>query len=289
MIATRSRLMARLSGQGAMALLELDAEATEVLIAGYPAGDGCGVRLAASDGDRRAARPGGRGDRGGIGPGPVGAPGGGRRRLAPPDRSIRPARTAQCARRFGAEDTDDAHPEHCRRCGAGAAVRCRPLGGQPAPAGAVQRGDRRRGASTPPSSKISPHPLLTHAITDTMAENHHHSIGTLQRDTHDTADVPHQPQHHAHQPPATHRAPPEPHPVLPATPWHHTRHWITGTARPLRWCAPSARHAVSRIRRTAPGCGKARSVRMSSGSVITASTTHASCPGLPTPSWRSPL
>ena len=35
-IATRSRLMSRLSGQGAMALLELDASATEALIADYP-------------------------------------------------------------------------------------------------------------------------------------------------------------------------------------------------------------------------------------------------------------
>ena len=35
-IATRSRLMSRLAGQGAMALLELDAEATEALIVGYP-------------------------------------------------------------------------------------------------------------------------------------------------------------------------------------------------------------------------------------------------------------
>ncbi|KLO26333.1 type I polyketide synthase [Mycobacterium haemophilum] len=35
-IATRSKLMARLSGQGAMALLELDADATESLIADYP-------------------------------------------------------------------------------------------------------------------------------------------------------------------------------------------------------------------------------------------------------------
>ncbi|WP_269751376.1 type I polyketide synthase [Mycolicibacterium mengxianglii] len=35
-IATRSRLMSRLSGQGAMALLELDAEATATLIADYP-------------------------------------------------------------------------------------------------------------------------------------------------------------------------------------------------------------------------------------------------------------
>ena len=35
-IATRSRLMARLAGQGAMALLELDAEGAEALIADYP-------------------------------------------------------------------------------------------------------------------------------------------------------------------------------------------------------------------------------------------------------------
>ena len=36
MITTRSRLLARLAGQGAMALLELDAEATEALLADYP-------------------------------------------------------------------------------------------------------------------------------------------------------------------------------------------------------------------------------------------------------------
>ena len=35
-IATRSRLMSRLAGQGAVALLELDADATEALIADYP-------------------------------------------------------------------------------------------------------------------------------------------------------------------------------------------------------------------------------------------------------------
>ena len=36
MIATRSRLMARLAGRGAMALLELDAAGAEALIADYP-------------------------------------------------------------------------------------------------------------------------------------------------------------------------------------------------------------------------------------------------------------
>ena len=44
-IATRSRLMKRLSGQGAMALLELDAEAAEKLIADY---DGLTVAVYAS-------------------------------------------------------------------------------------------------------------------------------------------------------------------------------------------------------------------------------------------------
>ena len=34
--------------------------------------------------------------------------------------------------------------------------------------------------------EISPHPLLTHAITDTLGEPTPHTIGTLQRDTDDT-------------------------------------------------------------------------------------------------------
>ena len=54
-IATRSRLMSRLAGQGAMALLELDAEATAALIADYPGVTG-GVCLTTPNGDRRAAR-----------------------------------------------------------------------------------------------------------------------------------------------------------------------------------------------------------------------------------------
>ncbi len=48
-IATRSRLMARLSGQGAMALLELDPKAAKALIADYPERDVGGLCLAASD------------------------------------------------------------------------------------------------------------------------------------------------------------------------------------------------------------------------------------------------
>ena len=60
-----------------------------------------------------------------------------------------------------------------------------------------------------------------------MESAHHHSIGTLWRDSDDTIGF-----HtnlntiHTGQPPRTPH-PPEPHPVLPTTPWHHTRHWIT--------------------------------------------------------------
>ena len=64
-IATRSRLMSRLAGQGAMALLELDAAGRRGVDRRLSGGDGGGVCLAASDRDRRAARTGRGGDRGG--------------------------------------------------------------------------------------------------------------------------------------------------------------------------------------------------------------------------------
>jgi phthiocerol/phenolphthiocerol synthesis type-I polyketide synthase A len=78
--------------------------------------------------------------------------------------------------------------------------------------------------------EVSPHPLLTYAISDTLAQVHHHSIGTLARDTHDTLTF-----HtnlnatHTTQPPNTDH-PPGPHPVIPTTPWHHTHHWVSPPA-----------------------------------------------------------
>ena len=57
-IALRSRLMSRLAGQGAVALLNLDAETCEPLIADYPSVEIAGYRLAAPDRRRGAARPG---------------------------------------------------------------------------------------------------------------------------------------------------------------------------------------------------------------------------------------
>src|SRR5690349_24113065 len=53
-ISTRSRLMKRISGQGAMALLELDALAAEELIAGY---DGMTVAVYASPNQTVIAGP----------------------------------------------------------------------------------------------------------------------------------------------------------------------------------------------------------------------------------------
>ncbi|MBO0881782.1 MAG: type I polyketide synthase, partial [Mycobacterium sp.] len=74
--------------------------------------------------------------------------------------------------------------------------------------------------------EISPHPMLTHAITETLGDTHHHSIGTLSRDGDDTLSF-HTNLNTAHttHPPQTPH-PPGPHPNLPTTPWQHTHHWI---------------------------------------------------------------
>jgi acyl transferase domain-containing protein len=80
--------------------------------------------------------------------------------------------------------------------------------------------------------EVSPHPLLTHAISDTLGPGHHHSIATLQRDTHDTLTfhTSLNATHTTHPPHTQH--PPGPHPALPTTPWHHTRHWIPAPKAP---------------------------------------------------------
>src|SRR6476646_763503 len=79
--------------------------------------------------------------------------------------------------------------------------------------------------------EISPHPVLTKAISDTLDDAgtgnaHHHSHGTLQRDAHDTvAFHTNLNATHTVRPPLGEH-PPEPHPAIPNTPWHHTRHWM---------------------------------------------------------------
>ena len=77
--------------------------------------------------------------------------------------------------------------------------------------------------------EISPHPVLTKAITETLGERHHHSLGTLRRDCHDTIEFHTNlnATHTIHPPRTEHPA--EPHPPLPCTPWRPTHYWIDTT------------------------------------------------------------
>jgi phthiocerol/phenolphthiocerol synthesis type-I polyketide synthase B len=81
--------------------------------------------------------------------------------------------------------------------------------------------------------EISPHPMTTHAISETLAGTHHHSIGTLRQNTDDTRTF-HANLNAVHtiRPPHTPH-PPEPHVALPSSPWHRTRYWIS--TGPGRW------------------------------------------------------
>ncbi|HEY1841615.1 MAG TPA: type I polyketide synthase [Mycobacterium sp.] len=75
--------------------------------------------------------------------------------------------------------------------------------------------------------EVSAHPILTHAVGDTLdPTSHHHSVGTLWRDGDDTVrfHTNLNTVHTSHPPQTPH--PVEPHPVLPTTPWHHGHHWV---------------------------------------------------------------
>ena len=238
-IATRSRLMSRLAGQGAMALLELDSEATAALIADYPE-----VTLAvyASPGQTVIAGP-------------------------PKDVDTLIAAVAQQSRLARRIDVDVAshHPTidpilpdlHSALADLAPTTPTIPIitttydhTGTPAPTfdaeywvANLRQPVRFRQAITTAADdhatfiEISPHPLLAHSINDALAGIHHHTIATLQRDTHDTHTFHTNlnTTHTTHPPQTPH--PPEPHPVLPTTPWHHTHHWIS-TAPTMRRAEP---------------------------------------------------
>ena len=286
-IATRSRLMARLSGQGAMALLELDA-GRRGADRRLPRGDGGGLCLAAPDGDRRPARAGRRGDRGGARAEPAGPPH--RTSTWPPTTrsSIRSCPSCGAAladlapadarrSRSSPPSTDTAGPHRCLTPTTGwptCATRCGSARPSPPPAPTTHlHRDQPAPAAHPrhqrhPGRHASPQPG--------------HPAARHPRHAH----LPHQPQRHPHHPPAAHRAPTRTapaaahHPVAPHPALDHCR-FGASAGRDIR-CWGS----VSRIRRTAPGCGRARWVRIFCGLVITASTTCVFCPGRRTPSWR---
>jgi phthiocerol/phenolphthiocerol synthesis type-I polyketide synthase A len=230
-IATRSRLMSRLAGQGAVALLELDAEAAEQLIADFPE-----VSLAGYLSSRQTVIAGS---------------------VAQVDAVIA-AVTAQeqFARRVNMEVAshtalmDPILPE-LRSALADLAPKAPTIpfistvadtATTPALDAAywvanVRQSVRLRQAITTAAEhhatfiEISPHPILTHAVSETVESTHHHSIGTLSRDGDDTVSFHSNlnSTHVAYPPQLPH--PPEPHPVLPSAPWHHTQHWVSAKDR----------------------------------------------------------
>ncbi|HKP39823.1 MAG TPA: type I polyketide synthase [Mycobacterium sp.] len=230
-ITIRSRLMSQLAGQGAVALLKLDAEATEALIVDYP-----GVSVAGYVSPRQT-----------VIAGPV----------TPVDAVIA-AVSAQnrFARRVNMEVAshtalmDSILPElHTALADLTPEIPTVPfistvaddttlLDGQPLLdaeywVNNVRQPARLSQAITAAGQdhatfiEISAHPILTHAVDDTLESvTHHHSVGTLWRDGDDTVSFQTNlnATHTSHPPQTPH--PPEPHPVLPTSPWHHTRHWI---------------------------------------------------------------
>ncbi|MGB0438445.1 MAG: acyltransferase domain-containing protein, partial [Mycobacterium sp.] len=233
-IATRSRLMKRLSGQGAMALLELDAAAAEDLIGGYP---GLTVAVYASPHQTVIAGP----------PDQVDAA------IAVVDAQDRLARRVDV-------DVASHHPiidpilSDLRTELADLQPRQpsipiivttdkRPDDGScvfdaehwVANLRNPVRFARAVATASAESSlfvEVSPHPLLGYAIKDTLAETHHHSIATLQRDANDTLTFrTNLNATHTVRPP---KVPPRsgPRVQIPATPWHHTQHWYQPLPKP---------------------------------------------------------
>jgi phthiocerol/phenolphthiocerol synthesis type-I polyketide synthase A len=243
-IATRSKLMSRLSGQGAMALIELDPDAATELIADYP-----DVTLAVYASPRQTVIAG------------------------PPDQvdAVIAAVSAQerLARRIEVDvashhptidpilpelrdalsdlkpaapiipmiitTRDHSGPEPVFDADYWVDNLRNPVRFQQAVAAA--------GTELGTFIEVSPHPLLTYGISDTLGTTHHHSVPTLMRDTDESADETltfhtHLNSTYTTKPPVSEHAP-EPHPVLPTTPWHHTKHWVPavkpdgrGTAAP---------------------------------------------------------
>ncbi len=227
-IATRSRLMSRLSGQGAMALLELDPRRAEELIADYP-----DLTLAVYASPRQTVIAG------------------------PPDQVDAVIATVDAQDRLARRIEVDVASHHptidpilpdLRTALADLTPQAPTIPILTTTYDDTAKGTivfgadywvanlrnpvrfshviAAAGADHGTFIEVGPHPLLTHAISDSLDRVHHHSIGTLQRDAPDTLTFHTNlnATHTVHSPHTEH--PPEPHPSLPATPWHHTQHWI---------------------------------------------------------------
>ncbi|MGB8390100.1 acyltransferase domain-containing protein, partial [Mycobacterium sp.] len=252
-IATRSRLMSRLSGLGAMALLESDAAATEALLADYPqvsiavyasphqtviAGPPeqvDAVMAVVADADRLARRI--------------------EVDVASHHRIIEPILPELCAALADLAPDEPAIPvistTHDFTDGTEDIGGTRAFDADHWAANLrnpVRFSQAIAAASADHATfvEVSPHPLLTHAINDTLAGAQHQIVATLQRDADDTLTF-HTNLNASHtiRPPQTPH-PPGPHRPIPTTPWHHTRYWIGATEhRP---------HLLTRDGRESGGC-----------------------------------
>ncbi|MCV7409094.1 polyketide synthase [Mycobacterium florentinum] len=225
-IATRSKLMAQLSGQGAMALLELDAAGVEALITDHP-----DVTLAVHASPRQSVIAG------------------------PPDQ-VDAVIAAVAARNLLARrievDVASHHPiidpvlPQLRSALHDLAPKpptipmiTTTMEG-PAPlldadywAANLRNPVRFHQAITTAGAEhhtfieISPHPLLTHSISDTLGDANAHTLGTLARDTDDTVTFHAQlaTQLVAKANTATNTGGGQL-ADIPVTPWEHTHYWI---------------------------------------------------------------
>ena len=225
-IAARSRLMSRLSGQGAMALLELDAEATATLIADYP-----DLTLAVYASPRQTAV---------AGPAPqvdaviaeVAAKDRLARRIDVDVASHHPTIDPVLPKLHTAladltpkapaipvfVTTHDQNPADTPSFDADhwTANLRNPVRFTQAVAAA--------GEQYANFVEVSPHPVLTYAIADTLSDADHRVLSTMERDADETLMF-HTNLNTLHPPQTPHLN--EPHSELPNTPWHHTEHWIT--------------------------------------------------------------
>ena len=246
-IATRSRLMARLSGMGAMALLESDAAATEALLADYP---DVSIAVYASPSQTVIAGPPEQVDA--VIEVVANADRLARRievDVASHHRIIEPILPELCAELLDLAPDAPAIPLISTTCGPDDAT---PVFDADHWAANLRNPVRfsqaiaAAGAEHATFIEISPHPVLTHAINDTLGAGAHHIFGTLQRDADDTLSFhANLNASHATSPPQTPH-PPEPHPSLPSAPWHHTSHWIGAAEhRPRLGLESAGGHTVS--------------------------------------------
>ncbi|MGB9305706.1 MAG: acyltransferase domain-containing protein, partial [Mycobacterium sp.] len=249
--AIRSRLMAPLSGQGGMALLELDAAATKALIADYPQ-----VTLGIYNSPRQTV-------------------------ISGPTRQIDALIAAVRAQdRFASRVNIEVAPHnpamdalqpHMRTELADLAPRTpaipivsttyEHLGTRPAFDAEHWATNMRNpvhflqaitaaGTDHHTFIEISGHALLTQAVLDTLHGAQHGSkyasVGTLQRDTDDTITFRTNLNtvRTTHPPKTPH--PPEPHPHVPTTPWQHAHHWISTKRVSAVGSAPKAGSLLGR-------------------------------------------